>query len=406
MLSDLFIYSFRNLKNRKLRTWLTMIGVVIGIFSIVALIGLGNGLRTAVRGQFDFLSPDIITVSASSIVGGPPGQGATNPIVIDYVDDIERLSAVDFAIGIMVRSVKFEFNRVQTISFVRSMPSSPQKQRELARINNLEIEYGRDIRPGEKGKVVLGSNFRTRRAVYGRNINVGNKVLINDVEFEVVGILERRGSFIIDNIIIVDEDELRVLVDDFETYSSITVKAKSLGEVDRARDQIYNYMSRERRTKEGKEDFSISTAESSLNNINNILNGIQIFVLVIATISMIVGSIGVVNTMFTAVLERTKEIGIMKAIGAKNSHIFKLFLIESGLLGLVGGILGIILGWFVAVLGTRALSNLLNRTVSPSISVSFVILLLVGSFVLGAISGIIPAMQAANMKPVNALRGS
>lgn len=406
MLSDLFIYSFRNLKNRKLRTWLTMIGIVVGITSIVALIGLGGGLKTAVQSQFDFVSPDVITVRATSIVGGPPGQGAINPIDEDYPINIEKLGSVDYAIGMLVKTVKFEFNDIQSFEFMRSMPSTNEKYKQFDELNSLDIEYGRNLKAGETGKVILGANFNKDDNEYDKEIIPGNKIIINDKEFDVVGILKKEGSFIADNIIIMDETQMRELTDDQETYSSIAVKAKSFKDIEKAKTEIYDYLEKERDTEPGEEDFSVETAESSLESIGSILDGIQIFVLIIAMISMIVGAIGIVNTMFTAVLERTKEIGIMKAIGAKNSDIFQLFLIESGLLGFVGGLIGILFGWLLASAGTKGLSNFIGQPVSPDISLMLVISLLIGSFALGAISGIVPAMKAANMRPVNALRGT
>ena len=407
MLSDLFIYSARNLKNRKLRTWLTMIGIVVGITSIIALIGLGGGLKTAVQSQFDFVSPDVITVRATSVVGGPPGQNVINPLDTNYPRDIEKLNSVDYAVGLLIKTVKFEFNDVQTFEFLRSMPSTNEKFKQFQDLNSLEIESGRDLKPGETGKVVLGSNFNKKgENIYNKNIVVGNKILLNDKEFDVIGILKKQGSFIADNIVIMDEEEVRNLVDDHDTYSSISVKSKSIKTINKAKEEIYNYLEKERDTKLGEEDFAVETVENSLKSIGSILDGIQIFILIIAMISMIVGAIGIVNTMFTAVLERTKEIGTMKAIGAKNSHIFQLFLIESGLLGFVGGIIGISLGWILAIIGTQALSKFIGQPISPNISLIFILSLLIGSFILGSISGIVPAMKAANLRPVDALRGN
>ena len=154
----------------------------------------------------------------------------------------------------------------------------------------------------------------------------------------------------------------------------------------------------------GEEDFKVSTPNAMLEQINGILNAIQIFIIIVASISIIVGTIGIVNTMATSVVERKKEIGIMKSVGAKNSHIFTLFLVEAGFLGLVGGILGIIAGLSIGYMGTIGINNFVGSTATPEINLMLIIFTLIGSFLIGSLAGVIPAMNAAKQNPVEALR--
>jgi len=160
-----------------------------------------------------------------------------------------------------------------------------------------------------------------------------------------------------------------------------------------------------RNVRESEEDFTVSTPESALASVNQILLGIQIFIVIIAAISIVVGAIGIANTMATSVLERRKEIGTMKAVGARNKNIFYQFLVEAGLLGLIGGIIGVSLGIGISYLGTTSLHSFLGITTKPSIDFILIFLSLMGSFLIGAVSGIIPAMKAARENPVEAIRG-
>ena len=142
-----------------------------------------------------------------------------------------------------------------------------------------------------------------------------------------------------------------------------------------------------------------------LATVNQILTGVQIFIVLIATIAIIIGAIGIVNTMMTSVMERKKEIGIMKAIGARNLDIFLQFFIEAGMLGLVGGLVGIIAGIGIGYLGTIGINYLIGAETSPSINFMLIFATLLGSFIIGSIAGITPAMKAAKQNPVEVLRG-
>ncbi|MEA3329564.1 MAG: FtsX-like permease family protein, partial [Nanoarchaeota archaeon] len=183
------------------------------------------------------------------------------------------------------------------------------------------------------------------------------------------------------------------------------VKVKDKDLLDKAKEDIEKLLRNRRDVKEGEEDFEVSTPDAMLNQVNSILNAIQIFIVIIASIAIFVGAIGIVNTMATSVVERKKEIGIMKSIGARNSHIFMQFFIESGFMGLVGGILGVIVGLGIGYFGTVALNNFVGATTKPEINIPLIFIALVGSFLVGAIAGIIPAMNAARQNPVEALRG-
>ncbi len=170
-------------------------------------------------------------------------------------------------------------------------------------------------------------------------------------------------------------------------------------------ENIEKLMRKERDVDKGEEDFTVQTPQAVLAQVNSTLFAVQLFVYVIAAISILVGGIGIMNTMFTSVLERTKEIGIMKSIGARNSTIFSLFFIESGLIGSIGGILGAIIGISTAMglafVGRLALGSELIRA---DISIWLIVGSIFGAFLLGSIFGVIPAINASKLHPVDALR--
>jgi putative ABC transport system permease protein len=401
---DFFSYSIENLKHRRLRSWLTMIGIFIGIAAVVALMGLGEGLRGAITGQFGFLGPDVLSIQASGLnFAGPPGQAVVNPLTNDLSDKIERIPGVDVAINRYIESGTLEFNDIQGISLAWNVPEGKDRNT-FEQMINLETESGRLLKDGDSFKVVLGNDF-TKDDTFGKPIQVGNRVLVNDLDFQVVGILEKRGSFIFDSVVIMNE---KVLVDEFredDSVNIIAVKVKDLRSIDTVQRDIEQLLRKERDVKEGEEDFTVDSPQNALQTLDQTLFGVQLFISIIAFVSIIVGGIGITNTMYTSVLERTKEIGIMKSIGARNRMIFTLFFIESGFLGLVGGLIGIIMGFilsnFFAFIGRQALGS---ELIQSDIGLGLVLGALFFSVIVGLIAGIIPAIQASKKNPVDALR--
>jgi putative ABC transport system permease protein len=403
MIRDYVHLSFVSLKNRGLRSWLTIIGVFIGIAAVITLISLGQGLRSVVASQFNFLSTDILSVQASGTGQGPPGEGVVNPLLEDYIDDIEGLNGVDLAIGRIIEDAAMEYNGYVDFTFAGSMPDG-ERRREIERIAQLELDQGRMLEDHDTNRVVLGSNYGTDDE-FGRAVRLRDDVIIQNEHFEVVGLLKKKGSFIVDNIILMNEPVMKDLFEANNTYDIILAKVAPGREMNRVKERIENFLRDERDVDEGKEDFSVESPEQEIKSLDATLFAIQIFIYVIAGISLLVGGIGIANTMFTSVVERTRQIGIMKSIGARRSTIFLLFLIESGLLGAVGGLLGILFGVGIAklisVLGTVLLDTDLLKA---SVPLSLALVAFLFSFVIGSVSGILPALRASRLPPVEALR--
>lgn len=398
-----FVLAVKNLKKRGLRSWLTLLGIVIGVAVVVSLFFLGNGLQLAVMNQFGMGSTEIISVQAGGISGfGPPGTGVANPLQVQDLQEIERLSSVNRAIRRNIGTVQIRFDGNLVNGFVTNIPL--EERRFIFEALNLGIETGRWFEAGDTRKVVLGYNYLVgRNSLTDRPITPGNRIIINDERFEVVGITTRQGSFITDNVVYLTDEDMQRILDYGDDVDVIAVQPQSVDRMDQTVEDIERALRRSRGVRQGEEDFQVSTPEASLAQINEILTGVQIFIILVASISIIVGIVGIINTMTTSVLERRKDIGIMKAIGAKNSQIFYQFFIEAGLLGLIGGVIGVLLGTLMGWAGIFALGNFLATEISLEIDWILLISVFVGSFLIGGIAGISPALQAANQNPVEAL---
>jgi len=405
MIKDQIIFVFKNIRRRRLRAWLTMIGIFIGICTVVALIGLGEGLRTTINSQFGFLSSDIISITASGGFG-PPGTGVVDPLTDKEFNKIKQIPGIDSVAGRLLESAKVVFNKKLEFGYVVSMPDGEERKL-VEYAANMQAEKGRLLRDGESGKVFLGNNFNNKDT-FGKALAPGSKINIQGKEFEVVGIMVKKGSFEVDGAILMNDKDMRELFNRKSgEYDVIAARFNKNIDIKKIQADIEKELRKVRDVKEGEENFQVQTPASIMATVNSILLGVQIFVYIIASISLLVGGIGIMNTMYTTVVERTRDIGVMKAIGAKNSTIFSLFFFESGFLGATGGIIGIVLGFLLAnglsLIGRLVLNSDL---ISANISWSLVFGALLFSFVLGSFFGTLPAVQASKLDPVEALRFS
>ncbi len=398
-----FLYSLKNLRRRGIRSYLTLLGILIGIMAVIALITLGNGLKEAVNAQFGVSSTQVITIQAGGINFGAPGSTVASPLTKQDSEAIEKLSLIELTTTRNLEFLIVDYNdKIKAIYFVSIQEGTERESYDLI---DLESESGRLLSKGDTKKVVIGNNLIDGETNgFGKDIEVGNSIIVEDQKYNVVGTLKKKGSFTIDNAIIISERDLNEISQFGDNIDIIAAKVKNKDDMAKAKEDIEKLLRQRRDVEKGKEDFEVSTPESLLDQVNGVINAIQIFIVLIASISIVVGAIGIINTMATSVIERKKEIGIMKAIGARNKHIFLLFLVESGFLGFIGGLLGILLGISIGYFGVLGINSFVGATTKPSINFLLIFLTMISSFLIGATAGIIPAMSAAKQNPVDVLR--
>lgn len=405
MKKEHFLLAFSNLKKRKLRSWLTILGIFIGIVAVVSLISLGDGLRTAVMGQFGSLSVDKLTIQNKGAGFGPPGSTVVENLNDEDLKIIEEVQGVSKAITRNIRITGIEYNKVLNFGYVVDLPSDSRGKEMVYEAFDAEVGEGRLLKEDDTKKVLIGNDIASSED-FNKKINVGSSIKINGYEFEVIGILKKSSSFQLNSVYLIPKEDLEQILEIENEYDLIVAEVEDKDNLEEVSESIKERLRKERNLEEGEEDFTVETPLQALQSVNTILNIINIVVAGIAAISLVVGGIGIANTMYTSVLERKKEIGTMKAIGAKNADIAWIFLIESGFLGLVGGILGAVAGILLAISGAQIANQALGQDLfKVAISYPLLISAIVFSFLIGTISGVLPAIQASKIKVVDALRG-
>ncbi len=398
MIKDYFRLAIENIKHRKLRSMLTIIGIVIGIAAVVALVSLGQGVKKVVTDEFQKLGTDKIFVYPAA---GFTGSSGGNPITQDDIDDITHVKGVDEAIGISFASARVEYRRDLYVNIVIGYPTG-EGQKLADESYNMKYIEGRPLKEGDRYKAVIG--YELTRKTFDKPVGLGDKLIVNGQAFDVVGIIEKMGDPDMDNGIVIPMDTYMDLYDT-EEYNYLLVRALGGEDTEKVADEIKRKLRDTRDVEEGEEDFVVQTISELMDSVGVILDALSAIVIGIAAISLFVGGVGIMNTMYTAVLQRTNEIGVMKAIGARNDQILKLFLIESGMIGLIGGAIGIVIGIglskIIEFIGRVMLNTILLKAYFPW----YLILgALAFAFVVGTLSGLLPARQASKQSPVESLR--
>lgn len=394
-------YSIKNIWSRKTRSFLTSLSILIGVMSVFVIVSFGLGLNYYVDTIAAEAGVDKLYVQAAGI--GAPGTDDTFAITATDISFISKIKGVNEFAGMYLNIGKMESGNDKLFAFVAGFDMD--KQDFIDEVFTVSVEKGRNLKSGEVGKVMLGYNYQVKDKAFSKPVKLGDKIDINDMPFEVVGFYEEVGNPSDDvNVYMTDKAFELLFPDHKDNYGYVMLQADKNENVSELADKISEKFRKFRGEEEGKETFHVQTFEDALAVFSSVTNIIVIVLALIAAISIFVATVNIMNTMYTAVLERTKEIGTMKAVGARNSEIMFMFIFESGVIGLIGGIIGVIFGYLIASAGGSLLAQLGYSMFAPIFPWQLYAACITFASVIGAAAGVLPAMQAANQKPVDALR--
>ncbi|MDP3918375.1 MAG: ABC transporter permease [Nanoarchaeota archaeon] len=387
-------FAVQSIRHRKLRSLLTILGIVIGIAAIVSLISVSQGLGNAITQQFENLGSNRIYIFPA---GGIVQLRVTDALGVDDADALRPIVGVEEVNEYLYDKFDVTYAKEDKYTSITGFEFE-RDPKEVFPEFGMELEDGRWLNDGEKYAVVIGPSLAHEG--YDREIAVNSKVEINGEKYEVVGIFQSLGNEEDDNNVWMSMDNAREILNNEKGLSFIEVITQEDLNVADIPDKVEKTLKRKRDV----DDFDVMIPEQLLAQLGNILNVLQVVLGGIAAISLFVGGVGIMNSMYTNVLERKKEIGIMKSIGATPKDIQRIFMVESGLMGLIGGVIGaaigVILSFIVGELAAQAGFTLLKIEVEY-----FVIIFAISfAFIVGMVSGYLPAKEASKLLPVEALR--
>jgi len=407
------------LKGSKLRSWLTVIGIVIAVSSVTTILSFSEAIKTEVNNQVGATGADVLELSSG-------WSEESSYITIQDLEFLKKLKEV--------KKVRRKRNVYGTISYF-----GEEKQINLLGtdidsfddFNTLNIVKGRGFILGDRNVLLIDEE--SLNDTFKKKPKLGSYIIIGEENYKIIGVYKSGGIFGSTGIMIpfdnsqdifIEEQEKQLKqsneteifdfderlpsgVSEDQVYSSIEIKLKDGLDITKSTESIKKELIKFRRTNEKEPNFYIQGKDMIMNEINKVVKIITWVLVGFAGISILVGSVGIANTMYTSVMEKTKEIGIMKAIGAKNKDIKLIFLLNSGLLGLFGGIIGVLIGMTFAFVGAFVVVQFANMTSFSYLGLlSFKVIggALFFSILIGMMSGFLPSKQAAKLKPVDALR--
>jgi putative ABC transport system permease protein len=403
VISDYFRLAVRNIIHRKRRSWLTIIGIFIGIAAVVALISISQGLESSITSEFEDLGADKVFVQPGGGGGGagPGSPDSSSQLTEDDVEAIESTRGVEQVAGLLFRTARIEY-RDET-QFVTLIGTPTDERFEILQTSfSIEMEEGRELRQSDTSSAIVGP--RLAENVFEEEVRIRSNLETDGRTLRVVGITGATGDPANDRGVIVPIDTAREIVDDEENFDFIVAQTQDGFEPEEVKENIEDRLRDERDVEEGEEDFTVNTSSDLLESFQGILSLVQGVIVGIASISLLVGGVGIMNTMYTSVTERTREIGVMKAVGATSRQILSLFIIESGLIGLIGGFIGVLVGLGLSFVASIVASQATSLPIEPSFDPLLIGGALVFSFVVGTLSGVLPARRAAKLQPAEALR--
>ncbi len=400
-----FFEALESLASNKLRSGLTILGIVIGVAAVIAMISIGRGAENSITGSIQGIGTNLLFVFR----GGNEDIRNPKPLTLgdaNAINDPFQAPSVANVAPMLMGNGRVSYAGETVVTTIEGVTPS------FAEVRNYRVTEGEFIAEehmlGRSSVVLLGPDVAEK--LFGRKEGlVGETVRIEGQPFRVLGVLESKGGSSFSN-----QDD-RVMVpfttaqarlirrSNPEQVDLLMVQAISAQAVPQASEEVAQILRSRHKTEIGADDFTILTQQDFLDTARTITNILTIFLGGIAAISLLVGGIGIMNIMLVSVTERTREIGLRKALGARRIDILVQFLTESIVLSLFGGLVGIGLGWLISfVVGQIAAAN--NADINPAISIDTILLATLFSTAVGLFFGLYPANRAASLEPVEALR--
>lgn len=397
--------AFESLSANKLRAGLTILGIVIGVGAVIAMVSIGRGAQATITESINGIGTNLVFVFR----GGSEDVRNPKPITLEdaaAIADPFQAPSVQAVAPVVQGSGKVTFGRESTTTSITGVTPDYASVRKY---NLTEGEFiNQEQMLGRASVVLLGSTVADK--LFGRQEGlVGETVRIEGQPFRVIGVLESKGGSGFsnaDNQVMVPFSTAQERLIHHTTSNQVDlllVEAVSPKDVPAASDEVAQILRTRHRTAIGADDFTILTQQDFLSTASTITNVLTIFLGGVAAISLLVGGIGIMNIMLVSVTERTREIGLRKAVGAHKVDIMVQFLAESAVLSLVGGVIGIILGYSIAIIVSQ-IAKANNANITPSIGIDIILIATLFSTAVGLFFGLYPANRAANLEPVEALR--
>lgn len=390
---ELILLSLEALKSNIVRTLLTMLGIIIGIASVITIISLGEGTTASIVDDISSFGAKVITVSPGKIQRGAGSSSNTvTTLVVDDAEEIAKLNNVVTISSVVSKSKSINANSETTTSTIKGVDATYAKIQSITLLSGLFLEEGDIV--GATRDVVLGDEIV--EDLYGEEAEelvVGESIRIDGIAFRIIGVMDESGD------VLIPVSTAQKIVFGQTNLDSISVEVSDTKFINQVMKDVENLLLIQHDIDDpALADFNVRSTQSLTETISSVTGTLTTAISGIAAISLVVGGIGIMNIMLVTVTERTKEIGLLKAVGAKKNHILTQFLIESIVLTLVGGFIGMVVGVLLSYVASSVMD------IPFVVNASSIFLAIGVSATVGILFGWYPANKAAKLNPIDALR--